>query len=95
METKCHSEEKVCNLLDIFSRQRSVPHEAGRRIYAGRPARTKAQSWLRRCEAGGSESFFIEGDEETFGSGEDGAFGAAKFGLVKELAAFAAQVTAD
>jgi hypothetical protein len=41
---------------------------------------------LRGGEAGGGEDFLVEGDEEAFGSGEDGSVEALEFGLMKELA---------
>ncbi len=37
-------------------------------------------------EAGGGEDFFVEGDEEAFGAGEDSAVGTLDFGLMEELA---------
>jgi hypothetical protein len=37
-------------------------------------------------EAGGGEDFFVEGDEDAFGAGEDRAVGALDFGLMEELA---------
>jgi len=37
-------------------------------------------------EAGGGEDFFVEGDEDAFGAGEDSAVGTLDFGLVEELA---------
>jgi hypothetical protein len=37
-------------------------------------------------EAGGGEDFFVEGDEDAFGAGKDGAVGTLDFGLVEELA---------
>ena len=46
-------------------------------------------------KAGEREYFCVDDDEDTFGSGENGAVWELKFGLVKELAAFAVKVTAD
>jgi hypothetical protein len=46
-------------------------------------------------EAGEGEEFFVDDDEEALGTGEDGAVAALDFGLVEELAAFAAEVSAD
>ncbi len=45
-------------------------------------------------EAGGGEELCVDDDEEAFGAGEDGAVGVLDFGLVEELAAFAAEVAA-
>ena len=45
-----------------------------------------APSRLGGGEAGGGEDFFVEGDEEAFGAGEDSAVGALDFGLMEELA---------
>ena len=38
------------------------------------------------CEAGCGQDSFVEGDEDAFGAGEDGAVGTLDFGLVEELA---------
>ncbi len=45
-------------------------------------------------EAGGGEELGVDDDEEAFGSGENVAVGVLDFGLVEELAAFAAEVAA-
>ncbi len=37
----------------------------------------------------------VDNDEEGFGAGEDGSVGVLEFGLMEELAAFAAEVAAD
>jgi len=42
---------------------------------------------LRGHEARHGQEFFIDGDEEAFAAGEDGAVGALDFGLVEEFAA--------
>ena len=46
-------------------------------------------------KAGEREYFCIDDYENTFGSGENSAVWELKFGLVKELAAFAVEVSAD
>ena len=49
---------------------------------------------FRFGEAGGGEELGVDDDEEAFGSGEDVAVGVLDFGLMEELAAFAAEVAA-
>lgn len=43
-------------------------------------------SGLRGGEAGGGEEFCVDGNEEPFAAGKDGAVWALDFGLVEELA---------
>jgi hypothetical protein len=49
-------------------------------------AKYVADSGLGGGEAGGGENSFVEGDEDAFGAGEDGAVGTLDFGLMEELA---------
>ena len=44
--------------------------------------------------AGCSEEFFVDDDEEAFGASEDGAVGVLNFSLMEKFATFAAEVAA-
>jgi hypothetical protein len=48
------------------------------------------QLGLRDRDAGGGQRFFVDGDEEAFGTSEDGAIGVLDFGVVEQFAAWGA-----
>lgn len=59
-----------------------------------REYQNKGNLGFRLGEAGECEEPGVDDDEEAFGASQDGPVGALDFGLVEELAAFAAEVTA-
>ena len=102
--------------MDIFWKIRGIGTSRGRLFWLGVTTVVPCAMRVdRRIEIGapeflglgygntdGGEGFFVNGDEEAFGSGEDGAVGVLDFGVVEELAAggavcfcWAADVAAD